>query len=71
MSETPDFFTELKQELQTLWRQTTDGWSALQIALLNQVRTARSRDLDYIVMPIGGSLPERDARREREVVVNP
>jgi protease-4 len=61
MSESPDFFTELTQELQALWRQTADGWSALQITLLNQIRAVRSRDLDYIVMPIGGSFPERDA----------
>jgi hypothetical protein len=46
MSESPDFFTELTQELQAVWRQTADGWSALQITQLNQIRAVRSRDLD-------------------------
>ena len=58
--QSPDFFQQLKKELQDLRQATADGWRSLQINLLNQIRAARSQELEYVVMSISGSLPERD-----------
>lgn len=56
----PDFWQQLKDELKNLRQTTADNWSAFQINLLNQVRLARSQELDYIVLTISGTLPERN-----------
>ena len=57
----PDFLSELGRELQQLWRSFTHALSNSGLSLRNQLRLARQAKVDYIVMPIGGSLPERDA----------
>jgi protease-4 len=56
----PGFFQQLKKELQELRQATADQWTGLQINLLNLIRAARSQELEYVVMAISGSLPERD-----------
>lgn len=56
----PDFFQQLKKEIQELRQTTADQWASLQIKLLNQIRAARGQELEYVAMTVGGSLPERD-----------
>ena len=56
----PSFFQQLKKELRELRQETADQWTGLQINLLNLIRAARSQELEYVVMTISGSLPERD-----------
>lgn len=57
----PDFLDELGHELGQVWRDMTRALSNSGLALRNQLRHARQAKLDYVVMPISGSLPERDA----------
>ncbi len=57
----PDFLSELSRELRQLWRSFTQTLSNSGLSLRNQLRLARQAKLDYIVMPVGGPLPERDA----------
>ncbi len=57
--ESGSFFNDLKQEVGDLWQSATDEWRAIRVSLRNGVRRTRSAQLDYIVMPLGGSLPER------------
>ena len=59
-AQSPDFFQQLKQELKELRQTTVDKWSAFQINLRNQVRLARSQELEYVVLTLSGSLPQRD-----------
>ncbi|MCA9868206.1 MAG: signal peptide peptidase SppA [Anaerolineales bacterium] len=42
-----------------LGRALADGWSAVGINLRNGWRRMRKTHLDYVVIPVGGSLPER------------
>lgn len=49
------------RELRQLWQATVDGWRRSRIALRNWLREMRGVELDYIVMSVGGSLPERAA----------
>ncbi|MCA9951706.1 MAG: signal peptide peptidase SppA [Anaerolineales bacterium] len=55
------FFTELKRELKQIWRATAAGYSGMGVSVRNHLRHWRKVQLDYIVMPIGGSLPQRAA----------
>ncbi len=57
----PGFFPELWRELKEAWRTLADEWSVLGITLRNQMRLLRRAHVDYVVLPIGGPLPERDA----------
>lgn len=61
MSETSqaDFFTELKDELVQVWRAIKEGWHQSGVSLRNGLRHLRRADIDYVVMTLGGSLPER------------
>ena len=44
-------------------RQTlSDGWRAAEISLRNESRLRRNARVDYVVMPVGGPLPERMGR---------
>jgi len=54
-----DFFTDLKRELGDVWKAVTNGWSHSGISLRNGMRHMRDAKIDYILMPIGGPLPER------------
>ncbi len=55
----PDFLTELGQELKAVWASLREESGQMGAAIRNQLRRARGTKLDYIIMPIGGSLPER------------
>lgn len=57
----PDFFTELKEEIAELWQTIRFDWHKLQISLRNGLRRARDARLDYVMMAVGGPLPERAA----------
>lgn len=59
----PDFFSDLKRELSEGWQAIREGWAALGVNLRNQMRRARRAELDYVLMPVGGPLPERDEPR--------
>jgi protease-4 len=54
-----DFFGVLAQELKDLWRETRFAISGSGITLRNALRELRQLGLDYVVVPVGGSLPER------------
>ena len=56
----PDFFQELGRELGDLWRSSINALDNAGISLRNQLRLARQTRLDYVVLPVGGPLPERD-----------
>ena len=55
----PDFFTELKRELGDVWKAITNACSHSGISLRNGMRHLRDAKIDYVLMPIGGPLPER------------
>jgi hypothetical protein len=55
------FLSELLKELRDVWRSFTVAISNSGVSLRNQLRMVQKAELDYIVMPIGGPLPERDA----------
>ena len=59
-NQSPDFFQQLANELKALPQATADNWSAFKINLRNQIRATRSQDLEYVVLTVSGSLPERD-----------
>ncbi len=61
MSETiqSDFWAELKQEMEQLWRAVRNGTGAMGANIRNQMRRARGARVDYIWLPVGGALPER------------
>ncbi len=54
-----DFFSELSRELVDLWQAIRDHLTALGANLRNQLRLLRRAQVDYVLMPISGSLPER------------
>ncbi|NJN54572.1 MAG: hypothetical protein HC804_07335, partial [Anaerolineae bacterium] len=55
----PDFFTDLRRELAEVWQSSKDGFLHAEVALRNGVRQLRSAELDYVVLRVGGSMPER------------
>ncbi len=55
------FFAELKRELKQIWYAIANGYAGIGVSVRNQLRRWRRAKLDYIVMPIGGSLPQRAA----------
>lgn len=55
----PDFLTELGRELTAVWTTLRAESQQMGVAIRNQLRRARGAKLDYIIMPLGGSLPER------------
>lgn len=57
----PSFLPELGRELRDLWRSFTTALSNSGLSFRNQLRQMQRAELDYIVIPIGGPLPERDA----------
>ncbi len=56
-----DFFTELKRELSELQQTMADQWRSTRISVRNGLRKMRGAQVDYVVMTLGGSLPERAA----------
>lgn len=59
-NESPDFLTLLGQELSELGRELADGWGALGVAIHNAFVQGAGAKIGYLVMPIQGSLPERE-----------
>jgi protease-4 len=55
----PSFFRELLREIGQLWQGIRVSLSRAKVSFRNWVRRIRKLRLDYVVMPIGGSLPER------------
>lgn len=61
MSETaPTFWQELRQEVSDLGETISWQWQTLGVSVRNGVRRLRQAQLDYVVMPISGTLPLRD-----------
>ncbi len=56
----PNFFTELKDELRQLWRTTQDEWHHLWADGRNKIRQLQDAKLDYVIIPLGGPMPERN-----------
>jgi protease IV len=54
-----DFFSTLGDELKQVWQEFTNGWRETAVSLRNGVRRLRHAELDYVVMTLGGELPER------------
>ena len=54
-----DFFKLLGQELRDLWQDIGFAISSSGVALRNTLRALRQAELDYVVIPVGGPLPER------------
>ncbi|MFO7679820.1 MAG: S49 family peptidase [Chloroflexota bacterium] len=59
MNQSPDFFTDLKRELREVRTALSTYWSTGSVSLRNGLRTMRGVSLDYVLMPLGGPLPER------------
>jgi protease-4 len=58
-----DFFVLLAQELKDLWRDVRFAISSSGATFRNALRRLRRAELDYVVIPVGGSLPERSGPR--------
>lgn len=58
--ENADFFADLRRELSDLRQTVEDQWYALTTSIRNQLRELRRAEVDYVFIPVGGTLPERD-----------
>ncbi|MFQ5398594.1 MAG: signal peptide peptidase SppA [Anaerolineae bacterium] len=58
-----DFLADLGQEIKELVRTINNGWRVLQVSIRNELRRLRRARVDYVVLPLGGPLPERAAPR--------
>lgn len=56
-----NFFTDLWRELRDVWRALDNGWARTGVRVRNRLRAMRRMRLDYVVLPVGGALPERAA----------
>ncbi|MCA9928214.1 MAG: S49 family peptidase, partial [Anaerolineales bacterium] len=56
-----DFFSELKQELGDVIQTLADEWRNAGVSLRNGLRKMRGAAIDYVVIPLDGALPEREA----------
>jgi protease-4 len=54
-----EFFGTLAQELKDLWGEISFAFSSSGVTVRNVLRELRQLELDYVVIPVGGSLPER------------
>ncbi len=59
----PTIWTRVTRIPGRAWRALAHGWSAARVWLRNRIRKWRRAHVDYIVLPIGGPLPERAAPR--------
>jgi protease IV len=55
------FIRELKREIRAIQRGLERSWTTAGVNLRNAIRRARQFELDYVIISIGGSLPERSA----------
>jgi protease-4 len=53
------FFTDLKRELRQLGQDLSYNTQRFSVGLRNQMRLMQQAKLDYVILPIGGPLPER------------
>lgn len=60
-SHAPDFLADLKRELRDVQTALSTTWVSGTVSLRNWLRSLRGVSLDYVLMPLGGSLPERNA----------
>ena len=56
---------KLITEVGELRTSVVDGWRAIGIDIRNGIRRLRKERLDYLVLPVGGSMPELDAPHRR------
>lgn len=49
----------LSRELKQMWQELGDMWRSSTVAMRNGFRSLRGAKVDYVVMTLGGSLPER------------
>ncbi len=56
----PNFITDLQRELRELGQRIRDEFNQLAVAIRNGMRRLQGARVDYIILPIGGALPERD-----------
>lgn len=54
------FWTQLKQEFSGLGRVIGDGWHHFMVNLRNEARLVQGEKIDYLVIPLHGSFPERN-----------
>ena len=54
-----DFLTTLGHELKQVWQELQNGWRQTAVSLRNGMRRLRRAEIDYVVMDVGGSMPER------------
>lgn len=54
-----DFFTVLGNELKQLWQDFRNGWRQTAVSLRNGLLRLRRAELDYVVLAVGGAMPER------------
>ena len=54
-----DFFAILGGELKQVWQDLTNGWRETAVSLRNGFRRLRHARMDYVVLAIGGPMPER------------
>jgi protease-4 len=57
--DTAVFFTDLKRELRELRQEIRNGYDRFTVGIRNQIRLLQQAELDYVILPIGGPLPER------------
>jgi protease-4 len=54
-----DFWAVLSDELKQVWQDFTNAWRQMAVSLRNSVRKLRQAEIDYVVLELGGALPER------------
>ncbi|WP_420631641.1 signal peptide peptidase SppA [Candidatus Leptofilum sp.] len=54
-----DFFTALGGELKQVWQEIGNGWRQTAVSLRNGFRKLRQAEIDYVVVEVGGAMPER------------
>ncbi|MBK8906259.1 MAG: signal peptide peptidase SppA [Anaerolineaceae bacterium] len=54
-----DFLTTLGSELKKVWQDFRNGWWQTAVSLRNGLRRLRRAEMDYVVVAIGGAMPER------------
>ena len=57
--EQPDFLSDLARELKDLWKSGKDEWHRFTVGTRNSMRHMRDEKYDYVVISIGGPMPER------------
>ncbi|MBP7999756.1 MAG: signal peptide peptidase SppA [Chloroflexi bacterium] len=58
-AETPSFMKQVRQEWHAAAQWLDDSWRQTGIWVRNQIRQLQDAQIDYVVLPLGGSLPER------------